>query len=105
MRDTAKLQTLTRRQHEIAALVAEGLSNKEIAWPLKITEGTVKLHLHAIYSKLEVPNRTALAVLVGNALLERAATQATATHPASPGLCLKQTQQQRITESDASWSF
>ena len=57
-----KLQTLTRRQHEITALVAESLSNKEIARVLKITEGTVKLHLHAIYSKLAVPNRTALAL-------------------------------------------
>ena len=62
MTDTVKLQTLTRRQHEITALIAEGLSNKEIARVLKITEGTVKLHLHAIYSKLGVPNRTALAL-------------------------------------------
>ena len=62
MANSVKLQTLTRRQHEITALVAESLSNKEIARLLKITEGTVKLHLHAIYSKLGVPNRTALAL-------------------------------------------
>ena len=60
--DLVKPQTLTRRQHEITALVAKSLSNKEIARVLKITEGTVKLHLHAIFSKLAVPNRTALAL-------------------------------------------
>ena len=74
--DPVKLQTLTRRQHEITALVAEGLSNKEIGRLLKITEGTVKLHLHAIYSKLGVPNRTALALTT--------LTPAIATHPPSP---------------------
>jgi two-component system, NarL family, nitrate/nitrite response regulator NarL len=60
--DPVKPQTLTRRQHEITALVAKSLSNKEIARVLKITEGTVKIRLHAIYSKLAVPNRTALAL-------------------------------------------
>ncbi len=60
--DPMKPQSLTRRQHEITALVAKSLSNKEIARVLKITEGTVKLHLHAIYYKLAVPNRTALAL-------------------------------------------
>jgi DNA-binding NarL/FixJ family response regulator len=54
---------LTKRQREIVALVTTGLSNKEIGRKLNVTEGTVKLHLHAIYSKLGVPNRTMLALL------------------------------------------
>ena len=54
---------LTRRQHEIVALVSTGLSNKEIGRKLNVAEGTVKLHLHAIYTKLGIPNRTKLALL------------------------------------------
>jgi LuxR family transcriptional regulator, maltose regulon positive regulatory protein len=37
--------------------IAEGLSNKEIAQRLVLTEGTVKLHLHRIYGKLQVKGR------------------------------------------------
>jgi DNA-binding NarL/FixJ family response regulator len=55
-------RSLTSREQEIAALVAEGLSNKEIARKAGISEGTVKLHLHNIYQKLGVSNRTALAM-------------------------------------------
>jgi len=52
---------LTAREREIAILVAQGLSNKEISRKTGISEGTVKLHLHNIYRKLKVANRTALA--------------------------------------------
>jgi len=41
-------------------MVAEGLRNREIAERLRITEGTVKVHLHNIYEKLEVENRVAV---------------------------------------------
>jgi two-component system nitrate/nitrite response regulator NarL len=51
---------LTPRERELIMLVAEGLSNKEIARRANVTEGTIKLHLHNIYSKLGVANRTAL---------------------------------------------
>jgi DNA-binding NarL/FixJ family response regulator len=54
--------TLTSRELEVALLVAEGLSNKEIARRLDRSEGTVKIHLHNIYEKLGVRNRTSLAV-------------------------------------------
>ena len=56
-------RALTPRQREIAMLVAEGLTNKQIARRLNLTEGTVKLHLHSIYSKTGVQGRTALAIL------------------------------------------
>jgi two-component system nitrate/nitrite response regulator NarL len=54
---------LTSREREIVALVAEGQSNKEIARQLGLTDGTVKIHLHNIYRKLEVTNRTSLTAL------------------------------------------
>ena len=49
---------LTRREHEILQLVAEGHSNAELARMLWVTEQTVKFHLSNIYRKLGVPNRT-----------------------------------------------
>jgi len=54
---------LTAREREIVSLVAEGRSNKEIARHLGVSDGTVKIHLHNIYRKLEVSNRTSLSVL------------------------------------------
>jgi two-component system nitrate/nitrite response regulator NarL len=54
---------LTSRELELVQLVAEGLANKQIARRLSISEGTVKIHLHNIYQKLGVSNRTALATL------------------------------------------
>jgi len=54
---------LTSREREIVTLVAEGQSNKEIARRLGLTDGTVKIHLHNIYRKLEVSNRTSLTAL------------------------------------------
>ena len=56
--------TLTSREREVATLVAKGLSNKEIARHLKASEGTVKIHLHNIYTKLGIKNRTVLALRV-----------------------------------------
>ena len=54
---------LTDREREIAALVARGLANKEISRKINISEGTVKIHLHNIYQKIGVANRTALATI------------------------------------------
>ena len=52
--------TLTRREREIAALVGEGLSNKEIAIDLSIGPSTVKNHIHNILEKLNVRRRAAI---------------------------------------------
>ena len=60
------MNSLTSREREIVLTLAEGLSNKGISHRLNISEGTVKAHLHSIYSKLGVKNRTALVVLVHN---------------------------------------
>ncbi|WP_326601244.1 response regulator transcription factor [Streptomyces sp. NBC_01799] len=51
--------TLTRREIEVLALVAVGLSNQAIGNRLHLTEGTVKSHLARIYVKLGVDSRTA----------------------------------------------
>ena len=51
---------LTPREIEIVRMVAGGLRNKEIAAKLHVNEGTVKLHLHHIYTKLGVNSRVAL---------------------------------------------
>jgi two-component system, NarL family, nitrate/nitrite response regulator NarL len=57
-------EVLTQRELGIASLVAEGLSNKEIGKRIGISDGTVKIHLYHMYSKLGVNNRTALATLI-----------------------------------------
>lgn len=57
------IRALTPRQRQIALLVCDGLSNKQMGQQLNLTEGTVKVHLHKIYRKLGVPNRTALSSL------------------------------------------
>ena len=58
---------LTPRQSDVLALVARGLSNKEIARDLELAEGTVKLHVTALLKVLGVNNRTQ-AVVKANAL-------------------------------------
>jgi two-component system nitrate/nitrite response regulator NarL len=58
------LTTLTDRERQIMRLVSEGLSNKEIGRRLNIADGTIKVHLHNIFQKLEISNRTVLAALV-----------------------------------------
>lgn len=63
-RREAAVAPLTPREREIAALVARGLRNKEIASRVGITEGTVKLHLHNIYEKLTLDGRLALMLYV-----------------------------------------
>ena len=55
---------LTARERVLVALVVKGLSNKQVARQLGITEGTVKVHLDNIFQKLGTPNRTALTTLV-----------------------------------------
>jgi two-component system nitrate/nitrite response regulator NarL len=57
-------KTLTAREREIALLVCDGLTNKQLGAQLNLTEGTVKVHLHKIYRKLGLRNRAALSALV-----------------------------------------
>ncbi len=55
-------QILTAREKEVLTLIADGASNKEIAYKLKISENTVKNHLRNIMEKLHLQNRVQLAV-------------------------------------------
>jgi two-component system, NarL family, nitrate/nitrite response regulator NarL len=50
------------REQQVITLVCNGLSNKEIARKLDVTEGTIKAHLHAIYEKLGVRSRIELMI-------------------------------------------
>jgi DNA-binding CsgD family transcriptional regulator len=56
--------TLTPRELEVLTLVAEGLTNREVAGRLDISPGTVRSHLEHAYSKLGVGTRTAAASAV-----------------------------------------
>jgi two-component system nitrate/nitrite response regulator NarP len=58
------LSVLTRRQVEVVRAAASGLSNKELAVKLGISEGTIKNHLHAIYERLHLDGRLALLLYV-----------------------------------------
>jgi DNA-binding NarL/FixJ family response regulator len=53
---------LTARELDIVRAVASGLRNKVIAAKLRVTEGTVKVHLHNIYKKLGLDSRLSLVV-------------------------------------------
>ena len=57
-KETANLEVLSSRENEILQLLAKGLLYKEIAEQLTISVSTVRQHIHHIYEKLHVQNRT-----------------------------------------------
>lgn len=57
---------LTEREREVARAVAQGESNREIAGKLGITERTIKAHVGAVLSKLNIKSRLQLALIVKN---------------------------------------
>lgn len=61
---------LAPRERELIRHVRQGLRNREIAKELGVTEGTVKVYLHAIFEKLAVKNRTELAIRADEFLAE-----------------------------------
>ncbi len=58
-RDGETLAALTRRERDVLILVADGLSDREVAEALFITQGTVRSHLTSVFGKLDVGSRTA----------------------------------------------
>lgn len=64
------LPALTPRETDVAAMVGRGARNKEIAFALGISEGTVKMYLHNLFRKLDIGSRTELALLARERGLE-----------------------------------
>lgn len=63
-------ESLTRREQDVLVQLVKGLQNKEIADKLEISDGTVKVHLNAIFRKLKVTGRTeAIRVALQRALV------------------------------------
>lgn len=56
------LEPLSERELEVLQWLASGASNREIGWPLYISESTVKRHVYHIFGKLNVRNRTQAAL-------------------------------------------
>ena len=61
-RDQLSALELTRRQRDVLYLIVKGHSNKEIARALNLAEGTIKIHVAALFGKLGVSRRSAVAL-------------------------------------------
>ena len=59
---------LAPRERQLIGFVRKGLRNREIAEQLGVTEGTIKVYLHAVFEKLGVSSRTELAIRAGEFL-------------------------------------
>jgi DNA-binding CsgD family transcriptional regulator len=68
--DAGSGKPLSDRHTEIVRRLATGQTNREIAYALGISESTVKNHLTIIYAKLRVSNRTQLAAMVAQGMIE-----------------------------------
>jgi DNA-binding NarL/FixJ family response regulator len=69
-RSTSELEALTEREREVLDLLSQGMTNKEIADILFISTNTVKRHLKAIFSKLDIHTRSAAAAKALNSSSE-----------------------------------
>jgi two-component system nitrate/nitrite response regulator NarL len=79
------LKQLTKREREVSLEAAKGLSNKEIARMLNITERTVKAHLAASFERLKVKDRLQLALML-NKQADRQEDQGSAQNDARPAI-------------------
>src|SRR3984957_21035738 len=92
LKDVLTQKGLSHREAEVAELVSKGLSNKEVASQLFVTEKTVKFHLTNIYKKMSVKSRAQLIVWCvphvdfvnnGTAAATQASAATTAAAPAA----------------------
>jgi DNA-binding NarL/FixJ family response regulator len=79
------LATLSAREREILALLASGMSNKQIAGHLTISSNTVKFHLRTIYSKLGVHNRVQAMQATGQGAMTDPEGERPSEHPHESG--------------------
>lgn len=63
---TGAIEELTEREMEIGGLIAEGMTNRQIANTLYLSEGTVKNYISEIYKKLGTSNRTKAGIMIRN---------------------------------------
>jgi DNA-binding NarL/FixJ family response regulator len=54
----ASVEQLTEREQDVLKLLSSGITNREIATALRLSEGTVRNHLSSIFAKLGVNDRT-----------------------------------------------
>jgi DNA-binding CsgD family transcriptional regulator len=73
-RASLSVDDLTRRQRDVLDLIVQGKSNKEIARILGLGVGTVKIHVAALFRKLGVNRRAAVAVVGDQLILQGAST-------------------------------
>ncbi|MFD0057258.1 two component system response regulator [Streptomyces sp. NPDC127168] len=66
-----RTKLLTKREREVLGMLGAGLSNGEIAQRLHLVEGTIKTHVSAIFSQLQVRNRVQAAIIAYEAGLVR----------------------------------
>lgn len=74
---------LSKREEQVARLAARGLSNKRIARTLELSDGTVKIHMHHVLSKLGVTGRDALAARFSEEVEEPGASKPSDIYPAA----------------------
>ena len=60
-----RVQSLTPQQKRVLSMLGEGLLNKQIAYELGVSEATVKAHVSAVLTKLEVDSRTQAVIMLG----------------------------------------
>ena len=58
----SRISDLSRREQQIVSLIRQAKPNKQIAFELQLTEGTIKEYLHRIFRRLNVSSRTELAL-------------------------------------------
>jgi DNA-binding NarL/FixJ family response regulator len=78
-RTMERLQSLTPQQNRVLAMLSEGLLNKQIAYELGVSEATVKAHVSAVLTKLDVDSRTQAVILLGRLGLNGSAESTSAT--------------------------
>jgi DNA-binding NarL/FixJ family response regulator len=81
---TARRVRLTRRERQLVSLLAQGLKNKEIAYAMTLSEGTVKVYLTRLFRKVGVNDRFGLGLFALKNCLADAAREAGAGRGGSP---------------------